>query len=220
MKSKAVLLLFLPFLFPLISFGQEPQTLQRTTNLPFLESFSLGVKFSYYAPKIDNVDNVFNALEDTAGLARGPRFNIFYLAGAHLLYALGTRNDVGLEGEMSLAQTKLQNVKSIERVYTIGIQYYYHLQPRRPGYYGVDVGGGAGWLVANFERDYNEGSIAILKKSLLLNAAVQWWVSLTQQTYLELEARYLFVPTMKVDYPQTAIKMSSVVLSAGISVEL
>jgi len=220
MKSKVIWLLFLTFPFPLISLGQEPQTLQRTTNRPFLDSFSLGVSFSYYAPRTNNVSDVFDALEDTAGLARGPRFNIFYVAGADLRYSIGERNDVGIEGEMSLAQTKLQNVKSIERVYTIGAQYYYHLQPRRPGYYGVDVGGGVGWLVTNFERDYGDASIAILKKSLLLNATAQWWASIAQHSYLELGARYLFVPNIKVDNPQTTIKMSSVVLSAGVSIDL
>ena len=219
MISKVVWLFFLSLLFCLSSFAQNPQASVQSSNTSAPKSISWGVKLSYYGPKTDNVSSVFNALEDTAGLARGPQFNIYYLAGANLRYSLDLRNDVGIEGELSLAQTKLKDVTSVERVYTIGAQYYYHLQTRRPGAYGVDVGGGVGWLVANFERNYDNSRISLLKKSVRLNGAVEWWAAISQHMYLELEARYLFVPNIKVDYPQTTIKMSSAIVSVGMSMD-
>jgi hypothetical protein len=219
MVSKVTWLLFLSLLSSQFSFAQNPQASAQGANSSALKSLSWGLKLSYYSPKTDNVSNVFNALEDTAGLARGPQFSIYYLAGVNLRYSLNLRNDIGIEGEMSLAQTKLKNVTSVERVYTIGAQYYYHLQPRRPGAYGVDVGGGVAWLVANFERNYDNSRIALLKKSVRLNGAVEWWAAISQHVYLELEARYLFVPNIKVDYPQTTIKMSSAIVSVGMSMD-
>ena len=220
MISRVVLVLTLSLLLTFICLSQNSQTpVQRTVASP-MKSLSFGVKASYYAPKVNNVSDVFNALEDTAALPHGPKFNIYYLAGANLRYSLDLQNDVGIEGEMSLAQSTLGSVKSIERVYSIGAQYYYHLQQRRMGSYGIDVGGGVGWLVANFERNYDKARIAILKKSLRVNGAVEWWASLSEGLYFELEARYLFVPNIKVTDPQTTIKMSSFIASAGFSIDL
>lgn len=203
-------------------YGQKPQMSLQRGNSDALSALSWGLKFSYYAPRTDNVTSVFNALEDSSGLSRGSRFDIYYLVGGNLRYSLDKRNDVGIETEVSLAQTKFANVTSIQRVYVVGAQYYYHLQPRRPGFYGVDIGGGVGWLVTNFEREYGGDNrrVAVLTNSLRLNGAVEWWAALSQNLYFELEARYLFVPNIRVENPQTTINMSSIVMSAGFSVKL
>ena len=62
--------------------------------------------------------------------------------------------------------------------------------------------------------------VAVLKKSVALNASVVGWFSPFRPLSIEVEARYIFVPNITVDYPQSTLKMGSVVLGAGISVTL
>ncbi len=205
-----------------------PVIAQRTRTIPLRplngvgSPFSWGLKLSYYSPKTTNVGGVFNKLEDSVGLPHGSGFHIYYAAGATMRCSLDGRNDIGLEGAMSYGQSKLSNVLSYARVYTVNAQYYYHLQERKPGFYGVDLGGGVGWLFANFERDYGDKNhrIAVLAQSVQANGAVQWWAALTRTLYLELEARYVYTPVIKMSDPQMSVDMSSVQLSAGFSVVL
>lgn len=222
MKMKHVFFGLFLTVISLDAYGQKPQmTLQKNASNGY-NPFSWGLKYSYYGPKTTNVSSVFDALEETAGLPQGSQFRIYYLAGANLRYSLDARNDIGVEGEMNLSQSKLFNVKSVGRVYVVGAQYYYHLQQRKPGFFGVDIGGGIGWQVTNFERNYDNSNrhIAILAQSVRLNGAVEWWAALSRSLYLELEARYIYVPNIKINYPQTTIKMSSIVTSVGFSVVL
>jgi hypothetical protein len=218
MNRRTLWFLLVSVLVSLPSVGQQAQPSSTTATV--LHSISIGARFSFYGPKTDNLNTAFGALEDTIGLSRAPDFKIFYFGEANLRYALSPEHSVGVVFGLSLWKSKLASSESIERVYTIGAQYYYSLQNRRTEFYGLDVGAGAGWLVANFERDYDSQRISVLKKSMTANASLVGWVSPRHPFYLELEARYMFVPSMNVDYPQSTVKLSSVVLGAGISVLL
>jgi hypothetical protein len=211
---------FLLFTLVLSSLGFSRQTQKSNIAGAVLNSLSVGARFSYYGPKMDNLNTAFGALEDTIGLGRAPDFKFFYLGVANVRYAITPEHSVGVEFGMSLRKSTLAQSESIERVYTVGAQYYYSIRNRRTDFYGLDAGAGAGLLVANFERNYDSQRIALLKKSVTANASVVGWVSPIRPLSLELEVRYMFVPSIDVDYPQSTIKMSSIVVGAGISVLL
>lgn len=219
MNSRVAWLSFSVFLIPLFLFSQQ-QNPATGSNVTVLNSISWGLKFSLYNPKVDDVSSAFEGVEDTVGLARGPRFKISYLAGANVRYSLDAHNVISIEGGLSLSRGKLQDAESIERIYSLGLQYYYRLQDRAKDFIGLDAGAGAGLLVANFERNYGDQRIAVLKKSVSANGSLLGWFSITRHVFLEVEGRYTFVPKINVDYPNTTIKMSSVMVGAGISIEL
>ena len=185
-----------------------------------VNSISVGARFSFYGPKVDNLNTAFGALEDTIGLSRAPDFKIFSLGSANIRYAITPEHSVGIEAGFSYWKSTLANSESIVRIYTLGAQYYYSLRNRQTDFYGLDVGAGAGYLVANFERNYDTQRISLLKKSLTANASLVGWVSPFNPLSIEVEARYVFVPTMNVGYPHSTVKLSSVVVGAGISVHL
>ncbi len=221
-KTKTICFILAVFAMNMPLIAQNTRVaVQRATN-GVNNPLSFGLRLSYYAPKTGNVGGVFNKLEDSVGLPHGSAFHIYYLLGANLRCSLGRRNDVGVEGEVSYGQSKLSNVFSFDRLYSLNIQYYYHLQERKPGFYGIDIGGGVGWQGANFERNYGDNSrrIAVFAQALRLNGAVQWWAALSRSLYLELDARYVYVPTIRISNPQTSITMSSFQMSAGFSVVL
>lgn len=199
-------------------FGRQAQgsnVVQALTN-----SISVGARFSFYGPKLDNISSAFDALEDTLGLSRAPEFKIFYLAQANVRYDITAQHSVSLELGLNLSNTKLGKSETIVRAYSLGAEYYYSLKNRRTDFYGLDAGAGAAWMVSNFERNYDVQRVSVLKKSVALNASIVGWVSPFRPLSIEVEARYLFVPSINVDYPQSTIKMSSVVLGAGISIAL
>ncbi len=196
---------------------------QRTLSGPANGGYgavSWGLRLSYFSPNLSNVGSAFNRLENSAGLPHGSIPQVYYLAGATIRCSLDRRNDIGVEGEMNYGQSKLSNVYSFTRVYGFNVQYFYHLQERTRGYYGVDIGAGAGWITANFERNYGDDHqrIAVLAQSARVNGAVQWWASLSRSLYFEVEGRYVYVPEIRISQLQAPIKMSSLQLSAGISV--
>jgi hypothetical protein len=218
MVQRSLWLFAFSLLLSFPSFSRQTQQSRATVSV--LNSISVGARFSFYGPKVDNLNTAFGALEDTIGLNRAPDFKFFSLGSANIRYQITPQHSVSVEGGMSLWKSKLPHAESTERVYTIGAQYYYSLQNRQMSFFGVDAGVGAGWLVVNFERNYDTQRISVLKNSVTANASVVGWVSPFSPFYLELEARYMFVPNINVTYPHSTVKMSSVVVGAGISVLL
>ncbi len=199
-------------------FGQQAQrtnVVQGLTN-----TLSIGAGFSYYSPKLTSVNSAFDALEDTLGLPRAPQFKIYYLAETNLRYAFTPRHSLSLEFAFSLSKSGVAESETFERVYSLGAQYYYSFNNRRRNFYGLDAGLGASWLITNLQRNYNDQRISILKKLPAFDASVIGWVSPFQPLSFEVEARYMFVPNTTIAYPQATLKMSSVVLGAGISIAL
>ncbi|HTP13250.1 MAG TPA: hypothetical protein VMM37_06450 [Bacteroidota bacterium] len=216
MKRKTISLLF--FCVLMTSFGFGRQARSSTTVVTVSPSISVGARFSFYGPKLDNLNTAFGALEDTIGLGRAPDFKVFSLGSANIRYNFAASHSIGVEAGMSYWKSKLGSSESIERVYTIGAEYYYSFQNRRKDYFGLDAGAGGAFLVANFERNYDTQRISVLKKTFTANASLLGWVSPFDPLSIEVEARYMFVPSFTVNYPNATVKMSSVVVGAGISI--
>ncbi len=201
-----------------VGFGQQ---LQRTNVVEdYSNSFSIGARFAYYHPQLTGVSGAFDALEDTLGLQRAPEFKMYYLTETNLRYAITPRHSISLEFAFSLSKSGADQSESVERAYSLGAQYYFSFRDRRTSSYGLDAGAGASWLVTNLQRNYGDQRVAILKQSPAFDASIIGWVSPFQPLSLELEARYVFVPNTTVAYPQSTLKMSSVVVGAGIAVAL
>lgn len=75
-------------------------------------------------------------------------------------------------------------------------------------------------MLANFERDYDNQRLSVLEKTFTVNASLVGWAAPVHGLFLELEVRYVFVPNINIDYPQSTLKMSSLVLGGGIAVVL
>ncbi|HEY6952806.1 MAG TPA: hypothetical protein VI758_10385 [Bacteroidota bacterium] len=189
-------------------------------NSSKLESVSVGLRFSHYGPKVDNINTAFANTEVTEGFPQGPQFDITYFASADVRYTIDVRHSVSVEGGLSLAKGTLQNSESFTRVYSVGLEYYYSLRNRKADFFGLDIGAGAGWLVANFERDYTDRRVSVLKKSLTGNVSLLGWMSPGGPIDVEVEARYMFVPNVAVDVPQATLKLSSLLFGAGIAIGL
>src|SRR5512140_680933 len=218
MMRRILWLLLFSVFSSLLCFGRQAQS--STTMTTIVNSISVGAKFSFYGPKVDNLNTAFGALEDTIGLSRAPNFKIFSLGTVNIRYAITPQHSVGIEAGLSYWKSTLASSESIERIYTFGAPYYYSLRNRQTEFYGLDAGAGAGLLVANFERNYDTQRISLLKKSVTVNASLVGWVSPFNPLSIEVEARYMFVPTINVDYPHSTVKLSSVVVGAGISIHL
>ncbi len=201
-----------------LGFGQQMQRTNVAEGLT--NSLSIGARFAYYHPQLTSVSTAFDALEDTLGLQRAPEFKIFYLAETNLRYAVTPQHSISLEFAFSLSKSGVSQSETLERVYSLGLQYYYSFRNRRTEFYGLDAGVGASYLISNLQRNYSDQRIAVLKKSPAFDASVIGWVSPFNPLSLEVEARYIFVPNTNVAYPKSTLKMSSVVVGAGISVAL
>ncbi len=218
MIQRTVCLLLFAVLISSVGFSRQSQSSSAAASVS--NSISVGARFSFYGPKLDNLNTAFGALEDTIGLGRAPDFKIFSIGSANIRYTFAPSQSVSIEAGMSYWKSKLGSSESIERVYTIGAEYYYSFQNRRRDFFGLDAGAGAAFLVANFERNYDTERISELKKTFAANASLVGWASPFSPLSIEVEARYMFVPSFTVNYPQSKVKMSSVVVGAGISIML
>lgn len=176
---------------------------------------SLGLSLSYYHPSLDNLNSSFASQELLGQLPAWENFEISYMANASLRYEYEQMHRFAIEFGESYFRRERDNSESLYRVYRLGAQYDYIAIKQANNRPEVYVGGGAGWILANFLRTYsnNVGS-SLVKDKWYLDACAGAFYSFTPRLGTEFEVRYMFVPTISSNQLGTDLKMSS--LSAGI----
>ncbi len=204
-----VLLLFggIQFAFP-----QEEELIPRTRDV-----VSVGLNISYYHPSLDNLNNAFALQEELANVPAWEEFEVSYLANASIRYTYDQTHRYSLEFGGSYLRRERDNAESLYRIYKLGLQYNYIAAKRTENSPEVYFGGGGGGLLANFFQSYNSTTgTSLLQNNWYLDFCVGMSIAPASKIGAEIEARYMYVPTLSDDNLNTSVNLTSFTIALGL----
>ncbi len=198
-------------------FGQEVTSDSVVHKEVAHKEIEIGISVCYYNPNLDDLNKGFAQAEVNNGLSRWNDFKISYLALPTVIYNIDHRNQLAAQLGGSYVEHTRDNSKSYYYLWMIGGEYRYKIYWWKRYSANLCVSLGGGMVATKFHRTYGNGiGINVFENNLYMNAGATLGIDVTDQIGVNIDLRYLFVPTRKVDNLQSDLLLKS--LTAGIGV--
>jgi hypothetical protein len=191
---------------------------QTPASVPIERKLGIGISLFYYHPNIDVLNTGFAQAESDRGLPAWKDFNVSYLVVPTISFKVDHKDIVSLQAGGSYA-IRLRDVgKSYYYIWMIGGEYQHIALAsswnKLPMELRLSVG--AGLMAAQFYRTYgNNVGIYAYSRKPYIDGGVAIGYDLNKRMSLNVDARYLFVPTVKFYDLQTELKLSSFMIGIG-----
>lgn len=212
MHLKSLCCLLLVFGGSQFAFPQEEEPVPRARDV-----VSFGLNLAYYHPSLDDLNTAFAVQEELANVPPWEEFEVSYFVNASIRYTYEQTHRYNLEFGGSYLRRERDNAESLYRIYKLGLQYNYIAVKRSDESPEAYFGGGGGWLLANFFQSYSsETGASLLKDNWYLDFCVGMLITPASKIGTEIEARYMYVPTINDDNLNTSVNLSSFIIALGL----
>ncbi|GEM_PF-3022221 len=214
MYNKLIYVILLWTALSCIVFGQK------VIIAPVVNQVSIGVDLYYYHPKIDELNSSFSHMESNLGLPGWKDFNISYLVIPRITYEIDQRSQVSIQSGASYFTRFWNENKSYYYLFFIGGEYRYlaFITPSSAKYpieLALSLGGGM--LTSKFFRSYGQDrNIFAFGSKPYFDGGVALSYATIKQLNINLDLRYLFVPTMNYKNLSSEVKLSSLLFGIGV----
>jgi hypothetical protein len=177
----------------------------------------VGISVFYYHPNLSDFNKGFAQLEENLALSKWSDFKIYYLALPTVIYHLDRKTQISLQAGGSFMERTREDSKSYYFLWMVGGEYRHvplHWSKYSTALY---IAVGAGFVSAKFHRSY-ENNIGVTESAsnFYVNAGAGVSLDVTNRMGVNVDLRYLFVPTKKFDNLNSNLSLKS--LMAGIGV--